>query len=1744
LGYFGISLIPITVKILFIKTQNLDLMNGTNSTPLSTMIRMALLVVVLFTASFSHVMAQESCACKGAIQVSVDALCDITLSTSDLLASPASCGSASTASVTLMTSQTGGVIITGAPGTPLRLNASLYLGKTIYGKVNNGTNSCWTSIKIEDKMKPRWASSRPDTCIVTCPSLGTFVPKAIDNCHTPRVYQVSENIVVNNCQMPSIFAGPDTLKCITREYRAVDEWGNVSDSICKVVIYVTAIDDIIWPKNAQLYCEEDYAKIPSGPFAGNPSPLDIGTKRGSGVPSLYPWLPTIKNGAYWIGRSTDGLRDSVSLRTNIVPLGSPASAQVCLTAPGDISLNFRYGSVVLPTVNDSAFYTINGAWKGGSKGVLNTGFGIVPPPFNTIAVKKGETMCVNLVGSGASMTFGLDTVMTGIPLSPELVNDCNIFVTYTDQKFPEIKCVTKILRRWTVMEWSCNSSIKTYDQLIEIIDNKGPVINDLRNEVATTGGHACEAYYKLQKPRLVDNCSSDLKYNVTVKDETGAPTATMLGLRMSDSDRYVKLPLGCDTIIYTAFDGCHNYTADTIVVRVEDNTPPVAVCKQNTVVGLTENGRAWVPASSFNNGSYDECDLAKVLVRRMDPAPCQPCKAPVLPGFTYVGEYLNPGKNAPHHYYVSKHKASPRVAAKTAAAVGGYLVHLNDRAENKWVDDKYRDWNIAEDYLIGLRDVERKGRFSWYSGQSGTYRNWATGYPIDTIVAPFNPTNTANDYPFVRASYTTGTSTIPSRWVNFDVESCNEDEYLYIVEIENPCGFSEYTEFCCEDAVAGSPRVVVLRAIDKSGNWNDCMVNAHVQDKLPLTLTCPPNRTITCDYPFNLTKADLRANFGYAELKGNCSNGTITDTFYTDLTSCRIGTVRRVFTATRGNEVLTCTQIIWVGGRSGYTGPTEWPRDTIVMACGDPDDDQFNTTNLGRPGLTGDNICSLVGYKHDDETFYINNSTPDACFKILRTHTVIDWCKFYPNTFVVDKVPTAVVNWIKANGGTGTEIDVDDIIDLISLIGAIDKVPGVTENVYYYPRSTFGVHQVPNINLAILGLPVAPTKLPELAQIFLSEYWNTWERVQTIKVVDKVPPTIQCPSDKTVCTYDANCAGGFIELSATGSDVCTDQLRWSFRIDANNDGSFESGLSKSGLGNAIDAKGTYPIGTHRIQYVFEDRCGNASSCEQLFTIKNCKAPTPYCLNGLSTTLMPVDTNNNGIPDLGMVSIWATDFDNGSAHVCPRYTVALSFEPITANADGTPRVVNGRTYTCDSIRTTTRKDVRIYVAAIDPNGKVVLDDQNRVVQDYCSTFITVQDNFRVCGTAGRIVVNGSVMTENSVPVKDVSVSLEGSEKTMMTGNTGTYNFADVTSGGSYLVKPFKNDDHINGISTLDLVMIQRHILGIERLNSPYKLIAADVNNDKNISAADLTELRKLILGISDKFNSNNSWRFVDKAHKFTDVNKAQSEIFPELYSLNNVNSNMKIDFLSIKVGDVNGNVKANATDNNTESRSSQNFALNTVNAAFVAGQTIEVPVEVAEANSVSGFQFTVAFDAEKVSLEGIDGAIVGMTDNNFGFTHLGDGLLTVSYNKDKAMDMAAGDKIIKLTFKAKTNGTVAEVLNINSDITKAEAYTGSLDVMNVNFNVVSRVVESVVLHQNTPNPFKASTVIGFDLPKAMSATITIYDVTGKMLREYKDEYSKGFNSIEINKNELGSVGVMYYTLEAEGFKATKKMVVIE
>jgi hypothetical protein len=83
-----------------------------------------------------------------------------------------------------------------------------------------------------------------------------------------------------------------------------------------------------------------------------------------------------------------------------------------------------------------------------------------------------------------------------------------------------------------------------------------------------------------------------------------------------------------------------------------------------------------------------------------------------------------------------------------------------------------------------------------------------------------------------------------------------------------------------------------------------------------------------------------------------------------------------------------------------------------------------------------------------------------------------------------------------------------------------------------------------------------------------------------------------------------------------------------------------------------------------------------------------------------------------------------------------------------------------------------------------------------------------------------------------------------------------------------------------------------------------------------------------------------------------------------------------------------------------------------------------------------------------------------------------------------------------------------------------------------------------LFQNQPNPFKGQTVIGYNLPESANVTLTIQDAAGKVIRVIRTTGVKGYNMTSLNSNELPASGVLYYTIETDGFTATKKMIVLQ
>ena len=86
-----------------------------------------------------------------------------------------------------------------------------------------------------------------------------------------------------------------------------------------------------------------------------------------------------------------------------------------------------------------------------------------------------------------------------------------------------------------------------------------------------------------------------------------------------------------------------------------------------------------------------------------------------------------------------------------------------------------------------------------------------------------------------------------------------------------------------------------------------------------------------------------------------------------------------------------------------------------------------------------------------------------------------------------------------------------------------------------------------------------------------------------------------------------------------------------------------------------------------------------------------------------------------------------------------------------------------------------------------------------------------------------------------------------------------------------------------------------------------------------------------------------------------------------------------------------------------------------------------------------------------------------------------------------------------------------------------------------------------LEQNHPNPFADGTAIRFDVPRRSVVRIAVYDLAGRLVRVLVDEpFAPGRHTVAWNTGGRGRVapGIFFYVMDAEGFRAVKKLVRLE
>jgi len=423
------------------------------------------------------------------------------------------------------------------------------------------------------------------------------------------------------------------------------------------------------------------------------------------------------------------------------------------------------------------------------------------------------------------------------------------------------------------------------------------------------------------------------------------------------------------------------------------------------------------------------------------------------------------------------------------------------------------------------------------------------------------------------------------------------------------------------------------------------------------------------------------------------------------------------------------------------------------------------------------------------------------------------------------------------------------------------------------------------------------------------------------------------------------------------------------------------------------------------------------------------------------------------------------------------------------------------------------------------------DLDNGAQDFCIATIDVQDSGNCLSGLRGVYVGGSIVTEANTEVEGVEVYLDGSGDMAITDTNGGYAFPNMPIGGNYIVNPVNDTDYLNGVSTLDLIMMQRHILGIDQLSSPYKYIAADINNSGTINGIDLVELRKLILGIYDELPSNSSWRFVSSDYSFASESAKWLDNWKEEYEILELNSNMQLDFVGVKIGDVNNSVVTSLGES-IEIRSKASVTLHTSSDYISKGERGVIRFSSPNYNKVNGLQGTLEFDSEDFDLLAVNSHELEMeAKNNYNASRAHEGLMTFSHSQVEPTSYTSDQILFEMVVLAKRDLSANEQLVvISSSITSAEAYTDQLQTVNLILEGQVEDTETGIVSIN-PNPWINNAEITVDMQESDRVELDFYDLNGRRLYKRIDYLESGSHKLQINKNDLEHRGIVIVRMKA-------------
>jgi hypothetical protein len=561
-----------------------------------------------------------------------------------------------------------------------------------------------------------------------------------------------------------------------------------------------------------------------------------------------------------------------------------------------------------------------------------------------------------------------------------------------------------------------------------------------------------------------------------------------------------------------------------------------------------------------------------------------------------------------------------------------------------------------------------------------------------------------------------------------------------------------------------------------------------------------------------------------------------------------------------------------------------------------------------------------------------------------------------------------------------------------------------------------------------------------------------------------------------------------------------------------------------------------PPGTHKIEWTIRNDAGEMQTCSNTFIVKDCKAPTVVCLNGLSVNLLQT----------GTIQLFASDFlQYMSDNYTPVNQLQLAIRK-SGTGTGFPKDTSGNpiqtiSYGCPDLGTQV-----VELWSKDAAGNA----------DYCETYVLVQNNLQYsCNDTNQVHIRTCLeywCDHSVIATKDLKLYWAGSG---LPGQIFSLEYghepcleANLHDGSNSTITPvFDGIDQLNGIDVQDLIDISKHILGIKNLPSPYALIAADINRSGSVTTFDEVELIKLMVGIYNEFPNNTTWRFVDAGFVFSNPDNPFATALPESKTLTNVQGDtITTKFYGIKIGDVNCSAIPGLKGQDAEDRSTPTL-LTTSDHFMAAGETWDMVVHFDQPGNLYGFQLGIQTDPQILEIvSGAPGNLPGIKQPAFG--QPAEGLTNMIWYQTEPNHINTDQDVIHLRIRALKPTWLHDAIRLSDGSTvsgiksmPSRVYDGESNRAPLQLNFTSDKNTSSVVFEPYPNPTSEGVIIPVQMAGTEDVEVELYDVNGSLAEKVQLHLPEGMQQIQLSGNKLVHPGLYICRIRTNDHMTERKII---